>query len=88
MMGLMNEPHEVENGWDVVLIEWFADSMRVDDIVDIGLWSDTVQTAVTAREVEVTSHYILLPGEASSPPLPYSSIKIKKKHYWRQRKSN
>lgn len=50
--------------------------MSINDIVDTGLWADTVQTAVKAiREVEAPSHDIVLPGEVASPSLPYSSLK-------------
>lgn len=61
-----------------VLIESLADSMCVDVTVNIETWANTVQAAVTAiREVDATSHYILLPGKAFPlrSPLRYSSFK-------------
>lgn len=42
MMGLMNEPNQVENWLSMVslgvLIDWFADSLCFDDLVHIDLW--------------------------------------------------
>lgn len=60
----------------------------VDDIVDIDLWADMVQTAVTAirEEAEATSHYILLPGEA--PLLPFCLTLPSKKMFLHTKQFN